>query len=117
MGRDEALALLREREAERLPRGNRNCWPRCWGIIWRRSAGCEGSTREQVAERMGSIKCRVSQIEQGLISGQEVLARYAPLLGRYGRPQVSDASGHGRADCADRRSLASSLPGICPVRR
>lgn len=38
-------------------------------------------TQEQVAERMGVSKGRVSQIEQGRISGQEVLARYAAALG------------------------------------
>jgi DNA-binding XRE family transcriptional regulator len=40
-----------------------------------------GLTQEQVAERMGVTKGRVSQIEQGKISGQEVLARYAAALG------------------------------------
>lgn len=40
-----------------------------------------GLTQQQVAERMGVTKGRVSQIEQGKISGQEVLARYAAALG------------------------------------
>lgn len=40
-----------------------------------------GLTQEQVAERMGVTKGRVSQIEQGKISGQEVLVRYAAALG------------------------------------
>ncbi|WP_405687228.1 MULTISPECIES: helix-turn-helix domain-containing protein [unclassified Streptomyces] len=40
-----------------------------------------GLTQEQVAERMEVTKGRVSQIEQGKISGQEVLARYAAALG------------------------------------
>ncbi|MEV6599416.1 helix-turn-helix transcriptional regulator [Actinoplanes sp. NPDC051346] len=40
-----------------------------------------GLTQQQVAERMGVTKGRVSQIEQGKISGQEVLARYATALG------------------------------------
>ncbi|MFY1619535.1 helix-turn-helix domain-containing protein [Micromonospora sp. WMMD736] len=40
-----------------------------------------GLTQQQVAERMGVTKGRVSQIEQGRISGQEVVARYAIALG------------------------------------
>jgi DNA-binding XRE family transcriptional regulator len=40
-----------------------------------------GLTQEQVAARMNVTKGRVSQIEQGKISGQEVLARYAVALG------------------------------------
>ena len=35
-----------------------------------------GFTQQQIAERMGVTKGRVSQIEQGRVSGQEVLARY-----------------------------------------
>ncbi|WKU07495.1 helix-turn-helix domain-containing protein [Micromonospora sp. HUAS LYJ1] len=38
-------------------------------------------TQQQVADRMGVTKGRVSQIEQGKVSGQEVLARYAAALG------------------------------------
>jgi ribosome-binding protein aMBF1 (putative translation factor) len=40
-----------------------------------------GLTQQQVAERMGVTKGRVSQIEQGKISGQEVVARFAVALG------------------------------------
>src|SRR3954466_11379716 len=40
-----------------------------------------GLTQQQVADRMGVTKGRVSQIEQGKISGQDVLARYAVALG------------------------------------
>lgn len=40
-----------------------------------------GLTQQQVAERMGVTKGRVSQIEKGKVSGQEVLARYAAALG------------------------------------
>ncbi|MFG1882765.1 helix-turn-helix domain-containing protein [Micromonospora sp. NPDC049102] len=40
-----------------------------------------GFTQQQIAERMGVTKGRVSQIEQGRISGQEVVARYAVALG------------------------------------
>ncbi|MFG1902600.1 helix-turn-helix domain-containing protein [Micromonospora carbonacea] len=38
-------------------------------------------TQQQVADRMGVTKGRVSQIEQGKISGQDVVARYAAALG------------------------------------
>jgi DNA-binding XRE family transcriptional regulator len=40
-----------------------------------------GLTQQQVADRMGVTKGRVSQIEQGKISGQEVLGRFATALG------------------------------------
>ena len=40
-----------------------------------------GLTQQDLAARMGVTKGRVSQIEQGRISGQEVLARYARALG------------------------------------
>lgn len=40
-----------------------------------------GLTQQQVAEAMGITKGRVSQIEQGKVSGQEVLARFASALG------------------------------------
>jgi DNA-binding XRE family transcriptional regulator len=40
-----------------------------------------GLTQQQVADNMGVTKGRVSQIEQGKISGQEILARFAAALG------------------------------------
>lgn len=40
-----------------------------------------GLTQAEVAERMGVTKGRVAQIEQGKISGQEVLLRYVIALG------------------------------------
>jgi DNA-binding XRE family transcriptional regulator len=40
-----------------------------------------GLTQQQVADRMGVTKGRISQIEQGKVSGQDVLARYAAALG------------------------------------
>ncbi|HET8658867.1 MAG TPA: helix-turn-helix transcriptional regulator [Micromonosporaceae bacterium] len=40
-----------------------------------------GLTQQEVAERMGVTKGRVSQIEQGKISGQDVLMRFAAALG------------------------------------
>ena len=40
-----------------------------------------GLTQQQVAERMGVTKGRISQIERGKISGQDVVARFAVALG------------------------------------
>ncbi|MFP5070161.1 helix-turn-helix domain-containing protein [Pseudonocardia nantongensis] len=40
-----------------------------------------GLTQQQVADRMDITKGRVSQIECGKVSGQDVLARYAAALG------------------------------------
>ena len=40
-----------------------------------------GLTQQQVADRMGVTKGRVSQIERGHISGRDVLARFATALG------------------------------------
>ncbi|GAA0486592.1 transcriptional regulator [Paractinoplanes deccanensis] len=40
-----------------------------------------GLTQQQVADRMGVTKGRISQIERGKISGQDVLSRYAAALG------------------------------------
>jgi DNA-binding XRE family transcriptional regulator len=40
-----------------------------------------GLSQQQVADRMGVTKGRISQIEQGKISGQDVLTRYAAALG------------------------------------
>jgi DNA-binding XRE family transcriptional regulator len=40
-----------------------------------------GLTQQQVADRMGVTKGRISQIEQGKVSGQEVVARFAAAMG------------------------------------
>jgi DNA-binding XRE family transcriptional regulator len=40
-----------------------------------------GLTQQQLADRMGVSKGRISQIERGKISRQDVLARYAAALG------------------------------------
>ncbi|MFD9812885.1 helix-turn-helix domain-containing protein [Streptomyces sp. NPDC059080] len=40
-----------------------------------------GLTQQEVADRMGVTKGRVSQIEQGHLSGQKILARFAVALG------------------------------------
>ncbi|WP_327589075.1 helix-turn-helix domain-containing protein [Nonomuraea sp. NBC_00507] len=41
----------------------------------------QGLTQRDLTERMGVTKGRISQIEQGKISGQDVLTRYAVALG------------------------------------
>ena len=40
-----------------------------------------GLTQQQVADRMGVTKGRISQIEQGKVSGREIVARFATALG------------------------------------
>ncbi|GGL12040.1 helix-turn-helix domain-containing protein [Planomonospora parontospora] len=40
-----------------------------------------GFTQQDVAVRMGVTKGRISQIEQGKVSGNDVLARYAIAIG------------------------------------
>ncbi|GAA2208443.1 helix-turn-helix domain-containing protein [Nonomuraea monospora] len=40
-----------------------------------------GLTQQALAQRMGVTRGRISQIEQGRISGQDVLAQYATALG------------------------------------
>jgi DNA-binding XRE family transcriptional regulator len=53
-------------------------------VIGRRLAElrrARGLTQQQVADRMGVTKGRISQIEQGSVSGQDVLARFAVALG------------------------------------
>jgi DNA-binding XRE family transcriptional regulator len=40
-----------------------------------------GLMQQQIADRMGVTKGRISQIERGKISGHDVLARYATALG------------------------------------
>ncbi|MFI5960156.1 helix-turn-helix domain-containing protein [Cryptosporangium sp. NPDC051539] len=40
-----------------------------------------GLTQQQVADRMGVTKGRISQIEQGKVSGHEIVARFAAALG------------------------------------
>jgi DNA-binding XRE family transcriptional regulator len=41
----------------------------------------QGLTQPQLAERMGVTKARVSQIERGDVSTQDVVARYVEALG------------------------------------
>lgn len=61
-GKEELLAPVRGRRLAEIRRGR-------------------GFTQQDVADRMGVTKGRVSQIEQGKISGNDVLARYAAALG------------------------------------
>jgi DNA-binding XRE family transcriptional regulator len=76
--RDEQVARAGGEQA--VEAGKQHCSPPSWappgpGRRTRRL------TQQQVANRMGVTKGRVSQIEQGQISGQDVLARYAAALG------------------------------------
>ena len=48
-----------------------------------------GLTQQQVADRMGVTKGRISQIERGKVSGYDVLARYATALGP---PSAADST-------------------------
>jgi DNA-binding XRE family transcriptional regulator len=61
-GKDELLAPVRGRRLAEIRRGR-------------------GLTQRDVAERMGVSKGRISQIEQGKVAGNDVLARYAAALG------------------------------------
>jgi DNA-binding XRE family transcriptional regulator len=62
VGKEELLAPVRGRRLAEIRRSR-------------------GFTQQDVADRMGVTKGRVSQIEQGKISGNDVLARYAAALG------------------------------------
>jgi transcriptional regulator with XRE-family HTH domain len=54
-------------------------------VIGHRSARSttRGLAQEQVADRVGVTKGRISQIERGKVSGQDVLARYTTALGGH----------------------------------
>jgi DNA-binding XRE family transcriptional regulator len=52
---------------------------RAWRLVEMRQE--RGYTQQQVAERMGVSKGRVSQIESGQVSGTDVVARYVEALG------------------------------------
>ncbi|WP_225447591.1 helix-turn-helix transcriptional regulator [Streptacidiphilus sp. PB12-B1b] len=52
---------------------------RAWRLVELRKE--RGFTQAQVAERMGVSPGRVSQIESGQVSGQEVIERYVEALG------------------------------------
>lgn len=61
-GKEKLLAPVRGRRLAEIRRGR-------------------GLTQREVADRMGVSKGRVSQIEQGKVAGNDVLARYAAALG------------------------------------
>lgn len=52
---------------------------RAWRLVELRKE--RGFTQLQVAERMGVSPGRVSQIESGQVSGQEVIGRYIEAIG------------------------------------
>jgi transcriptional regulator with XRE-family HTH domain len=52
---------------------------RAWRLVEMRQE--RGYTQQQVAERMGVSKGRVSQIESGQVSGTDVVARYVEAIG------------------------------------
>jgi DNA-binding XRE family transcriptional regulator len=77
--RDQEVA--RAGGEERVAAGTRELLAQVQGHRLAEIRRGRGLTQAQVAERMGVTKGRVSQIEQGKISGQEVLLRYAAALG------------------------------------
>lgn len=54
-------------------------WARGWRLAEMRKH--RGMTQQQVAEHMGISVARVSQIESGNVSTQDVLSRYVAALG------------------------------------
>jgi hypothetical protein len=61
----------------RSRRGSRSCWPPLPDTDSRSCANGAASP----SNRVGVAQGRVSQIEQGKLSGQEVIARFAAALG------------------------------------
>ncbi|PUB28996.1 helix-turn-helix protein [Promicromonospora sp. AC04] len=66
---------------EAVERGKQELLAKVTGYRLAELRNKRGMTQQEVADRMGVTKGRVSQIEKGKISGQEVLARYANALG------------------------------------
>lgn len=79
--RDEAIE--RAGGAEAFEEGKRKILAEAQGFRLAEARRARGLTQLQIADRMGVTKGRISQIEQGSISGQEVLARYAEALGGH----------------------------------
>ena len=68
-----------------------------------------GLTQQQVADRMGVTKGRVSQIERGGVSGHDVLARYAAALGgRFTKRSTSTTAPSPRS----REPVSPVNPGV-----
>src|SRR5438552_3572062 len=65
-------------------------------------------TQKQVAERMGVNERHVSQIERGLISTQDVLARYAEALGGRLQQTIDFPGGGCRSNRTGNRNHARS---------
>ena len=81
-----------------------------------------GLTQQQVADRMGVTKGRISQIERGKVSGHDVLARYATALGgrlhqasrppsRPAQPRPGPRSRRGR--CGTRSGAVATSAALC----
>ena len=75
------VLFLRARAGTRSRRARLSSSPRVTGYRLAELRRSRGFTKPEIAARMGVTKGRVSQIERGKISGQEVLARYAAALG------------------------------------
>lgn len=84
-----AWSEIRGRAIERgggegaLEAGKRRILAEAQGFRLAGARRARGLSRQEVADRMGVAKGRVSQIEQSAISGPEVLARYAEALGGH----------------------------------
>jgi DNA-binding XRE family transcriptional regulator len=63
--------------------GKRQILAEAQGFRLAEARRARGLTQQQIADRMGVTKGRISQIEKGSISGQDVLARYAEALGGH----------------------------------
>ncbi|MGP3968464.1 helix-turn-helix domain-containing protein [Streptomyces sp. 6N223] len=77
--KERAEELSGGREAFEESAASMLAWARAWRLAEMRQE--RGLTQEQVAARMGVSKGRVSQIESGQVSGNEVIARYVQALG------------------------------------
>lgn len=77
--RERAEELSGGREAFEERARNLLAWARAWRLAEMRQE--RGLTQDQVAARMGVSNGRVSQIENGQVSGNEVIARYIQALG------------------------------------
>lgn len=77
----------------------------------------QGLPQAQVAQRMGVTKGRISQIEQGKISGQDVLARFAAALrgGCTRRSTSTTATSRPSPERTLPRAGACIVCAICPA--
>jgi DNA-binding XRE family transcriptional regulator len=77
--RDEAIERAGGEAA--FEEGKRQILAEAQGFRLAEARRSRGLTQQQIADRMGITKGRVSQIENGSISGQETLVRYVEALG------------------------------------